>query len=429
MAHSGPVTVAVVGAGSRSGAYTQYALKFPEQMKIVAVADPNPVHRKILSDAHKIPAEMQFESYADLAGRAPVAEAVINATRDQIHHPSALALLAAGYHMLLEKPIAHTEREVREIIAGAKKNNRIVVIGHVLRFAPFYARIKQMILDGKIGEIISMNTLEAVSYYHMATGYVRDRWHRRDRNSPMLLAKCCHDLDIIAWLLSGVPVRSVASFGSLKQFRPENAPAGSGMRCLVDCKIERQCQYSAKRIYMEKDRWVANYAFQPLKGKGEITDEMRLEHLRTSPYGKCVWHCDNDVVDRQSVLIEFANGATATHDMFCATARPTRRIHINGSKGEIEGDMETGIIRLRLPDLAPKPTDYVEEVIDVSKEVGADAMGHGGGDIRLAADFVAVLRGKPHSISTTEIEDSLTGHQIAFAADAAMIEKRVVKVS
>ena len=425
--HSGPVTVAVVGAGQRSKAYTQYAIDHPERMRVVAVADPNPVHRRIISEKHGIPAELQFESYEQLAARPPVAEAVINATRDQLHHKSALPLLAAGYHMLLEKPIAHTEAEVRGIIGAAKQHGRKVVIGHVLRFAPFYSTIKRMLLDGRIGGIVSLNTLEAVSYHHMATGYVRDRWNRRDKNSPMLLAKCCHDLDVIGWLMSGVPARRVSSFGSLKHFRAENAPAGSGTRCVVDCRIERECVYSARRLYVEKSRW-RGYVFQPLQGRGEVTDEMRMEHLRESPYGRCVWRCDNDVVDHQSVLVEFAGGATATHDMFCATARPTRQIHIIGTKGEIQGDMEDGVVRLRHPDLRPGPNDCVEETVNVNEAVGGDGAGHGGGDVRLIADFVAVVRGEPASISTTSIEDSLTGHLIAFAADTAMLERRVVEI-
>jgi predicted dehydrogenase len=272
-----------------------------------------------------------------------------------------------------------------------------------------------------------MNTLEAVSYHHMATGYVRDRWNRRDRNSPMLLAKCCHDLDVIAWLMSGVDPARVASFGSLKQFRPENAPAGSGARCTVDCRIERECAYSARRLYIEKKRW-QGYVWQPLQGRGEVTEAMKLAHLAESPYGRCVWRCDNDVVDHQSVLIEFADGTTATHDMFCATARPTRQIHIIGTAGEIQGDMEDGIIRLRRPNLDPVPDDCVEEVINVNQEVGADGAGHGGGDVRLIADFVSVLRGESPSISTTRIEDSLNGHLIAFAADAAMLERRTVEI-
>lgn len=424
----GPLTVAVVGAGRRGELYSRYALENPERMKVVAVAEPDAGRRQRLAKQHGVSPDNQFESHQGLLAGPRVAEAVINATRDREHHPTAMPLLAAGYHMLLEKPIATSEREVREILAAAKEHGRIVMVGHVLRYAPFYAKVKELVDGGAVGEIVSLNTLEAVSYHHTVTGYVRDRWHRREQAAPMLLAKCCHDLDIVAWLLSGIPAARVASFGSLKQFRPENAPAGSAERCLEGCEIERECAYSAKRLYVEKRRW-GGYVFQCLEDAGEVSDERRLELLRTeSPYGRCVWHCDNDVVDHQSVITEFANGVTATHDMFGAAARSARRIYIVGSKGELEGEMEAGWIKLRKPELSAVPDDCSEEVINVNEDMGGDAVGHGGGDERLIADFVATLRGEAASRGTTRIEDSLTGHLIVFAADRAMREGRVVEL-
>jgi len=427
-AESGPLTVAVVGAGRRGEHYAGHALEHPERMKVTAVAEPDAGRRRRVAEKHGIGPDMQFENHRGLLAAPKVAEAVINATRDREHHATAMPLLAPGYHMLLEKPIATTEREVREIIAAAKGHGRIVMVGHVLRYAPFYAKVKELVDGGAVGEVVSLNTLEAVSYHHTVTGYVRDRWHRREAAAPMLLAKCCHDLDIVAWLLSGVPAVRVASFGSLKQFRPENAPPGSTQRCLEGCEIERQCPYSARRLYLEKGRW-GGYVFQCLEGREGVTDEEKLELLRTtSPYGRCVWHCDNDVVDHQSVITEFANGVTATHDMFGAAARPTRRIHIIGSKGELEGEMEAGWIKLRKPNLAAVPDDCSEEVIDISAEMGGDAAGHGGGDEGLIADFVATLRGEAASGGTTRIEDSLTGHLIVFAADRAMRDGRVVEL-
>ncbi|HEX2998623.1 MAG TPA: Gfo/Idh/MocA family oxidoreductase [Armatimonadota bacterium] len=418
-----PLTVAIVGAGHRSVGYARYALSHPERLRVVAVAEPNDIRREAVAREHQIPAAMQFRSYADLANRPPVADAVINGTMDQLHYDSALPLLENGYHMLLEKPIARTEREVRSLIETARRQERTVMICHVLRYAPFYAKVKELLESGAIGEIIALHSSENVSYHHMAVAYIRGRWNSRERSNPMLLAKCCHDLDLIAWYLSGVPAVRVASFGSLKQFRPENAPAGSAARCLDGCRIEASCPYSARANYVTQNLW-GFYAWEPIEHLQNPTVEQKLESLRTdNPFGRCVWHCDNDVVDHQTVIVEFANGVTASHNMFGATARPTRTVHLVGSKGEIEGDMIAGRIILRRPNPVAGG-EYTEET--VALDVRGD--GHGGGDAHLIADFVSLLRGEQASRGVTRIEDSLTGHLIAFAADQAMCEQRTVTI-
>lgn len=419
-----PLTAVIVGAGHRSVAYGKYALKNPERMKVVAVADPNPLRRAAVAEQHQIPSDLCFEGYEALANRPRVADAVINGTMDQMHYASSMPLLERGYHMLLEKPIARTAGEVKGLIVAAQKSSATVMICHVLRYAPFYAKIKELIAEGAIGEIISLHTAELVSYHHMAVGFIRGRWNQGEKSNPMLLAKCCHDLDIVAWLMSGIAPVRVASFGSLKQFRPENAPAGSADRCLNGCQIESTCQYSAKTNYITQGKW-GFYAWEPIQHIKNPTVEQKIESLKTdNPYGRCVWRCDNDVVDHQSLIVEFANGATATHDMFCATARPERSIHVVGSKGEIEGSMEAGTLVVRRP-LLEAGKGYQEE--SIPPEVKGD--GHGGGDGRLVADFVSVLRGEAASRGTTRIEDSLTGHLIAFAADEAMKGRRVVSLS
>jgi predicted dehydrogenase len=297
------------------------------------------------------------------------------------------------------------------------------MIGHVLRYAPFYVAVRQRVAAGEIGEIISVRTSERVSYHHMAVGFVRGRWRRRDESNPMLLAKCCHDLDLIAWMKSGIAPRRVASFGSLMHFREDKAPAGSGTRCLVDCRIEETCPYSARKNYIEQGLW-APYAWECLEHIPNATVEQKLESLRTfNPFGRCVWRCDNDVVDHQAVIAEFADGCVATHGMVTGTARPCRTIHLVGTTGEIEGVMEEGAFVLRRPD-ARAGHEYSEEPADVN--VSAD--GHGGGDMRLVQDFVRVVRGEPASLSTTTITDSVYGHLIAFAADEAMDGARVVEI-
>ncbi|MDD4891085.1 MAG: Gfo/Idh/MocA family oxidoreductase [Phycisphaerae bacterium] len=426
-----PVTVAIVGAGHRSIVYADYARNHPDLMTVVVVADPMAARREAAARRYGIPASGQFASFDELARRPGLSDAVINGTMDRLHYASSMPLLEAGFHMLLEKPIAPTEREVRDLIAAAKRRDRIVMICHVLRYAPFYAKVKELLTGGAIGNLVALRTMEAVSYHHMAVGFVRGRWSRTADSNPMLLSKCCHDLDIIAWLMTGVPAVRVASFGSLMQFRPENAPPGAGERCLADCPLEPTCQYSAKLNYIDKNLW-RFYAWECLEPNMTPTVEQKLESLRTNnPFGRCVWRCDNDVVDHQSVIVEFANGATATHDMWGAVSRAARTIHVIGSAGELEGDGEEGVIRVRRPSLArtPKAAEFDVETINLNDLGTTVTDGHGGGDERLIADFVATLRGESASQAVTRIEDSFTGHQIAFAADTAMHQRKVVELA
>jgi predicted dehydrogenase len=421
-----PATVVGVGAGHRTFEYCRYALDHPDRMKVVAIAEPDAIRRRRFAEVHGIPSAMQFESYEQLASGPPLAQAVVNGTMDQLHYQSTMPLLAAGYHVLLEKPIAQSEQHVRDLIDSAREHKRVVMICHVLRYAPFYRRIKDLLDEGAIGSIVAMTSNENVSYHHMAVGFIRGRWRKTEAN-PMLLAKCCHDLDIIAWLMTGTTARRVASFGSLMQFKPANAPPGSTRRCLDGCQVEATCAYSAYGNYITQGLW-GPYAWESIEHLENPTEEQKIESLRTdNPFGRCVWHCDNDVVDHQSVIIEFANGVTATHNMFCATARPTRTIHIVGTQGELEADMEDGLVKLRTP-RRDRLEKHAEEVIDVNITGGEGQGGHGGGDERLVADFASILRGNEPSKSVTNIQDSLTGHLIAFAADTAMREGRVVEL-
>ncbi|WP_246066946.1 Gfo/Idh/MocA family protein [Paenibacillus koleovorans] len=419
----GLVTAIIVGAGHRSLVYASYAEQHPEELQIVGVADPDPVRRVKTAEKFGISETMQFESVQALAAKGKVADAIINGTMDAQHIETTIPLLEVGYDVLLEKPIGVTQEEVLRLLDTARAHGRKVMICHVLRFAPFYAEIRRRVQAGEIGDVISIQTAENVSYHHMAMGFVRGKWNNESKcGSPMLMSKCCHDLDIITWMKGGVKPVSVSSLGGLSYFRPERAPEGAGTRCL-DCAIESDCDYSAKKHYLEQQLWGPYVWVHSFLGVTPTEEEKMESLLKSNPYGQCVWHCDNDVVDHQSVLIEFEDGSTATHVMTGGTSRPCRRIHIHGTKGEIEGVTEEGSFIVRHPD--PRHGhEYSEEkvVLNVSNDM------HGGGDLRLVADFVRVLRGEAPSLSTTSLEDSIYGHLIGFNADVALHEKRVVEL-
>jgi predicted dehydrogenase len=416
------VTAIIVGAGHRGLVYGSYATAHPDQLQIVGVADPNPVRRQQAQEMFGFPRENCFESAEALAEKPQLADAIINATMDHQHVQTSIPLLKKGYHLLLEKPICPTAAELAELVQTARETERKVMICHVLRFAPFYRKIREIVAAGTIGELVNIGTIESVSYHHIAVAFVRGKWRQRATN-PILLAKCCHDLDLICWFNSGVRPKSVSSTGALSIFRRENAPPGSGERCLVDCQIEASCKYSAKKNYIDFTFWDF-YAWDSIEHLPNPTREDKLESLRTNnPFGRCVWRCDNDVVDHQSVIIEFENGSVANHQLIGATPKGDRRLHLVGTEGEIFGNMKEGIFTVRTPQFRNGCT-FHDQIYNVN--LTGDM--HGGGDLRLVGDFVQVLLGGAPSISTTDLFDSVNSHLIAYAADAAMLGKQTVPV-
>ena len=427
-----PITAIIVGAGNRALTYASYALEHPDALKIVGVAEPVEWRRKKTAEIYSLSPEACFTSAAELAERGRIADVIINGTMDREHVPTSLPLLQAGYDLLLEKPFATNEEEVWQLASTARHYGNKVAICHVLRYTPFYVAIRRLLAQQTIGEVLNIQTTEHISYHHMAVAFIRGKWSNRELSgSSLLIAKCCHDLDLLAWMKSGIAPRAVSSFGSLMYFRPERAPQGAGTRCLVDCAIEPECLYSARKHYIDHPQRWRYYVWQELEHIQEPTLEQKIKSLKNgNPYGRCVWKCDNDVVDHQSVIVEFEDGSTATHNMIGGAARPSRSIHILGTRGEIQGVFEESKFVVRHID--PRPGhEYSEEVVDlnVSGDMHGAFGGHGGGDLRLVEDFMRLVRGEAPSLSTTTLEDSINGHLIGFCADRAMEEKRVVAMS
>ncbi len=422
----------IVGVGHRATLYASYAEHHPDELEIVGVADPSDLRRNAAARRFALRPDQCFQTAEELAAQPKRADFIINGTMDNQHVRTSVPLLEAGYDLLLEKPFATSEAELWQLVNTARQHQRKVSICHVLRYAPFYAAIRQEVINGTIGEILNVQAVEHVSYHHMAVGFVRGKWSRKAGcGSSMLMSKSCHDLDLIAWMKSGIAPVQVSSAGGNFQFRPEKAPPGAGTRCLVDCPIEADCLYSAKKHYIDHpERW-GFYVWHQLEHIAEPTLAEKIASLKAdNPYGRCVWKCDNDVVDHQSVAIKFADGCTATLNMIGGSARPTRSIHLVGTRGEIQGVMEDSKFVIRHID--PRPGhEYSEKLVDlkITGDMTGVQGGHGGGDLRLVADFVRTLRGEAPSISATTLDDSVSGHLMGFCADRAMATKTVVSVS
>ena len=430
------LTGIIVGAGHRALGYAELAKIKGESLKIVGVADPLPERRKYTREYFSFGEDMCFESAEELAARGKLADVIINGTMDQQHVATSIPLLEAGYDMLLEKPFAVNEAELQLLADAVKRTGRKVMICHVLRYAPFYAEIKKRLLNGDIGRILNIQTAEHVSYHHFSACYVRGKWSKHSEcGASSLLAKCCHDIDLITWFKSGVDPVSVDSMGGINFFNAANAPANAGNYCLIDCPLEHTCDFSVRRLHLDNPvRWRSYICPKSAYCPEANTPEYREAALKdpTQPHARCVWKCDNDQPDTQAVMITFADGTVATHTMAANTSRPLRKLHIVGTDGEIEGVFDDNKFVVRRRDLTPGhllpgQKEYTEEEIDLGNM--GDTTGafgdHGGGDLRLAMDFVEFVEGGTPSISCTQLSDSINGHLIVFAADTALeSEKR-----
>lgn len=409
-----PVTAIILGAGHRSMAYADYSINHPDELQIAGVAEPDEYRRELVRKRFNLPESQCFVSAEELASVPKFADTVINGTMDEIHVETSIPVLEKGYDMLLEKPFAVNEDEMQKLTETVERYGNKVMICHVLRYNPVYRTVKDVILSGEIGNVINIQTVENVSYHHLSTSYVRGKWANSKKcHTSMLLAKCCHDLDLMMWLMGDDKPVSVSSVGSKFQFRPENAPEDAGTRCLVDCPRVDTCDFSAKRIYLDHPNSWEIYVWRDLEDIENPTDEQRRQILEKSNYGKCIFKCDNDVVDHQSVLVNFESGATGTHNLVGGTAQSLRTIRITGTKGEIYAELENKFVNIKV--INPDPEKYFDErTVDLSPTPDE---GHGGADTELTADFIRYIRNDNPSVSCTSIQNSVAGHKIIFLAD------------
>lgn len=401
------VTFAILGMGNRGTAYAAKQLKFPEEMEVVAMAD---TRRERLDSANKylhLPEDRLFDGAEAILAEPKMADIMVIATQDAQHRDHAIRAMELGYDLLLEKPIANNLADVQAIRDAAKKYNRQVIVCHVLRYTPFYRKAKELLDQGAIGNICSIEASEHVGYYHYAHSFVRGNWHKEADSSPMILAKCCHDMDILCWL-AGKRCKKLSSFGSLRYFKAENCPEGAAERC-ADCTLD--CPFHAQRFYLSRiPGWPANI-LQP-----EPTEQNILKTLDETDYGKCVFKMDNDVVDHQSVNMLLEDEITVTFQMLGFTNRQTRYLRVFGTEGELWGNFEKRKIYVQ------RFNKKLQE-FDLNTE-NSDFSGHGGGDAGLIYDMIRLYRGDTFdTTSVTYLENSVESHYMAFAAEKSRLEE------
>lgn len=406
------VTIAAIGAGNRMNAYAEYVRLHPEEAEIVAVAEPNEIRRKHYAALFKLPPSCCFASWEKFLEKEKMADIVFLCTPDHLHYGPALAALEKGYHILLEKPIAQSWQECQDIVAKARERECIVGICHVLRYHPYFRKMKEIIDSGKLGEMISLNHREEVGIERMTHAFVRGLWRKEKETNPMILSKACHDLDLLVWL-SDRKCLEVSSYGSLKWFRESNAPAGSTFRCTDGCRVERECPYSAINLYYRQKRWLRHF---DLTEDTDVEDVIMRE-LRNGPYGRCVYRCDNDVVDHQVVSMLMEDEVTVNFSMDAFTREGGRKTQVMFSGGELFGDEKSLVVRYFQP-------DRMEEVYDFSNYSG-ECNYHGGADLSIVADFIRAVREGNPELLRTSIETSLESHRIAFEIERNRLKRRL----
>jgi predicted dehydrogenase len=424
-----PATVVVAGAGNRGQAYAQYALELPDELRIVGIAEPREVPRARFARDHGLNPDQEWADWRDLADRDRKADGVIIALQDALHVESALAFAEKGYHILLEKPMAPTLAECEEVTRTCSYHGVMLAVCHTFRYTAVTQRIKHILDSGILGDLVSIQHFEPVGYWHQAHGYVRGSWRREAESGPMLLSKSCHDIDWLHYLV-GAPCSAVSSFGSLSHFRPENRPADAADRC-VDCSYEPECPYSALKLYLGNlERGETGWPVNVLAA--EVTEDSIREALRTGPYGRCVYACDNDVVDNQVVNLLFENGVTANLTMNAFNKDGGRKTRFFGTRGELringgDGRLENGHWIMEGTEF--RRYDFLtDRFYDESPQEAIETRltGHDLGDFHLMRHFVAALLTGDESFILSGGQQTLESHQTVFAAEQARRELAVI---
>jgi predicted dehydrogenase len=412
------VEAIVIGAGQRGRfVYGAWARAHPERLRVVAIAEPDVDRRAAMASEHGLPPACVHADWKPLLDGTRRADVAIVATGDTEHVEPALAALARGYHVLLEKPIAPDPVACVRVVEAAERAGRILQIGHVLRYTEFYERVHEVVASGRLGGIATIDMREHVAHWHFAHSYVRGKFRNRAIAAPVLLAKACHDLDLLVWLVGRAP-RRVASFGGVRHFRAESAPAGAPARCTDGCPVQAECPHDAVRFYLGPDERLARiWPWSDLSP--DPSREARRRALEAGPYGRCVFRSDNDAADQQVAAIEFEGGTSATFAVHGLATHERRTLRISGSRGELRGVLQTGEIELTRHGALER-----EEIRCAGSELG-----HHGGDAGLLSHFCDVVaRGAAGEVRASG-RSALASHLLGFAAERARLSGETVELA
>ena len=409
---SDTVRAVIIGAGARGNQVFAELMRPRETgWQVAAVVEPDPLRRTVFAERHALPAARTFATLEEFLTADRVADVAFICTPDVTHYSICAAVSAAGYDVLLEKPIATSLPDCLALLDVQHTHQNRIFVAHVLRYAPFFRTLKEIVASRRYGLVRNIRMTENIGHWHFAHSYVRGNWRRREDTAPIILTKSSHDLDIIAWLLEKDRPSFVSSFGTLEYFTPVNAPPESTARC-VDCPLQDTCRYSATKFYVHEERGWPYDVVAP----AEAGVDARQRAIETGQYGRCVWRCDNNVCDNQTVNVQFESGIHASFGLYALSAENTRRITILLDDAEVTGDLRQG--RLTITPLSGRK----DEALPQDVPVPASDDHHGGGDLALLHTLRAHLLTGAHREVMSSLQSSIASHVLAFLADESRIK-------
>ena len=413
-------TVALIGAGGRGRLYTDLMADMPEKYQIVAVVEPVKEKRDYVQEKHGLSDDMCFDNWDSFFEKGKIADLVVIATMDKDHYEPVMKAISLKYDMLLEKPVSVNPEECKKMADYAAETGVKILVCHVLRYSPTFMTIKKLVDEGVVGDIISINHEECVGNVHQSHSFVRGKWGNSERSSFMLLQKCCHDIDILQWII-GKKCKQVQSFGSLTYFKKENAPKGSPEYCIQGCPSSDKCPYNAVELYLEGEDKFPDYRLrESITPKPHAGYDERKKAILNTQYGKCVFKCDNDVVDHQTINMLYEDDITVTFTMN-AFNKGCRNMHIMGTKGELE----------IVEGPAIKVFDFLTRETTINPVILPDAEGygtHGGGDFGIICSLYDYLTGQSSGDDLSEIGISVENHLTTFAAEKSRTENKIITI-
>jgi len=417
------IKVVLLGAGDRGTIYANYIKNHEDEVEIVAIAEPIKERRENIKRMFALEDERVFLSWEQALNIGKVGDVVIVSTQDRMHYEPTMKALELGYHVLLEKPMSPDLKECIDMVNKSEEKKCHLLVCHVLRYTEFFKELKRILDSKEIGELVTIQHMENVGYYHQAHSFVRGNWRNKEESAPMILAKCCHDLDLMYWYADST-CESLVSYGSIKHFKSECAPKGAAKRCL-DCNIE-DCPYDARKIYFkciqdtsEQDsnttstrHWPASTITEDLTRKGIA------RALKEGPYGRCVYYCDNNVVDNQVISLNFKNGVTVAFTMTAFTGKVSRITRFMGTHGEVRANTETNKIEIY---------DFRNDSVKVIDVKEPDS-GHGGGDSGIMRDFLDLVKNDKVEKRYTTGRVSIESHVMALLAEESRIKRESINI-
>ena len=392
--------VACIGAGNRMKTYAKYLASHPEEVQVVAIVDPDPIRCCQLAEQFSVTSVAQFNSYNDFFQSGIDADVAIVCTPDNEHFRPTMSAIKLGMNVLLEKPIAQNIEECILLQQEARRQNVKVGICYPMHYHPCYLKLKQIADSKELGDLVSITLLNQVGTDRATHSYVRGIFNNSNSSTPLLLAKCSHDVDFLLWI-SGSECRQVSNYGSLQYFREDNAPKGSAERC-IDCSVEEKCPFSAVNLYWRRREWIRNFNVE----NGQTIEDSIQRQLKEGPFGRCVFHCDNNILDHQALIMQMANGITLTLTIDCFTLKDNRKFFIHMTHGDIYCNEEKIVIQ--------KFLTREKEVLDLSSLV--DMPEHAGSDLLIVQEFFKALRGEEHSF-TSFLDESIESHRVCWEAE------------